>query len=64
MPAGEWTSEDHVTMVRDRVARVCTAGAALGVYLEMDKCDDTAPDCVACEGLKEIFEACQRKRID
>jgi hypothetical protein len=58
-PAGEWTSEDHVTMVRDRVARVCTAGAALGVYLEMDKCDDTAPDCVACEGLKEIFEACQ-----
>ncbi|KAL3788652.1 hypothetical protein ACHAW5_008009 [Stephanodiscus triporus] len=58
-PSGEWTSADHAIMVRERVARVCTAGAALGAYLEMDACDDSADECLTCDGLKDIFVGCQ-----
>jgi len=57
-PAGKWTSAMHVDMVQDRVAHVCRSGSALGVYLEMEKCD--APGkCLKCDGLKEIYKSCQ-----
>eukprot|EP00571_Detonula_confervacea_P007365 CAMPEP_0172313228 /NCGR_PEP_ID=MMETSP1058-20130122/19738_1 /TAXON_ID=83371 /ORGANISM="Detonula confervacea, Strain CCMP 353" /LENGTH=476 /DNA_ID=CAMNT_0013026845 /DNA_START=128 /DNA_END=1558 /DNA_ORIENTATION=- len=57
-PSNQWSSSIHVNMVQDRVAQVCKSGAALGVYLEMDKCD-TPRDCLECKGLKEIYESCQ-----
>lgn len=57
-PANKWASAIHLDMVTDRVAQICKSGVALGVYLEMDKCD-TPSDCLECEGLKEIFESCQ-----
>jgi len=56
-PANIWSSAAHVDMVKDRVAEVCKAGSALGVYLEMDQCSRS--DCLECEGLKDIFESCQ-----
>ncbi|KAL7533098.1 hypothetical protein ACHAXR_008567 [Thalassiosira sp. AJA248-18] len=56
-PANEWASVKHVDMVQDRVSQVCKAGAALGVYLEMDKCDPPS-GCLQCDGLKEIYETC------
>jgi hypothetical protein len=58
-PASEWNNVDHMTMVRDRVSRICTTGSALGVWLDMDECEDTTTDCLTCEGLKDIFAACQ-----
>lgn len=36
---------------------MCKAGAALGVFLEVDKCD-TPKDCLQCEGLREIYDQC------
>jgi len=56
-PSNQWTSAKHVTQVKDRVRNICKAGAALGVYLEMDKCD-TKKDCLQCEGLREIYDQC------
>lgn len=57
-PSNPNSSAKHVELVRDRVAQVCKAGAALGVFLEMDKCDNSR-DCLECSGLKEIYESCQ-----
>jgi len=58
-PSNNWASSIHVDMVQDRVAQICKSGAALGVFLEMDKCD-TPRDCLKCEGLKEIYDSCQK----
>jgi hypothetical protein len=58
-PANKWISEDHVKMVVERVQAVCQAGHALGVYLELDGCDGPAADCLRCEGLWEVYEACR-----
>lgn len=59
-PSDEWTSALHVDMVKERVAQICTTGSALGVYLEMDACDNSRDnDCLECEGLRGIYEACQ-----
>mmetsp|Transcript_29759 Transcript_29759/g.56286 ORF Transcript_29759/g.56286 Transcript_29759/m.56286 type:complete len:484 (+) Transcript_29759:161-1612(+) len=57
-PSNKWDSISHVDMVHDRVAQVCKAGAALGVYLEMDKCE-TKRDCLECDGLRKIYDSCQ-----
>ena len=57
-PSNQWSSAAHVTMVHERVNNVCKAGAALGVYLEMNECVDDPSDCLECEGLKEMYDAC------
>lgn len=57
-PASEWESAAHVDLVKTRVSEVCKAGTALGVYVEMEKCD-TPSNCLQCEGLKEIYESCK-----
>lgn len=57
-PSNQWASSTHVQKVHDRVAQICKSGSALGVYLEMDKCDNPK-DCLECKGLKDIFDACQ-----
>jgi hypothetical protein len=57
-PSNQWSSAAHVTMVLERVNNVCKAGAALGVYLEMNECVDDPSDCLECVGLKELYEAC------
>ena len=58
-PADKWTSEVHVGMVKERISQICKTGSALGVYLEMDRCDNPRDgDCLACEGLKELYESC------
>lgn len=57
-PANEWSSAAHVTMVQERVNNVCKAGAALGVYLEMNECVDDPSNCLECEGLKELYDSC------
>ena len=58
-PAGQWISADHVDMLVERVAGVCRAGLALGVYLEMDKCAGSSRDCLKCEGLREVYDTCR-----
>ena len=57
-PSNQWSSAAHVTMVLERVNDVCKAGAALGVYLEMNECVDDPSACLECEGLKELYDAC------
>ena len=57
-PTSEWTSVAHVDLAKARVAEVCKAGAALGVYVEMDKCD-TPTNCVTCEGLNDLYNSCR-----
>jgi hypothetical protein len=57
-PSNQWSSAVHVDMVQERVNNVCKAGAALGVYLEMSECINDPSDCLDCEGLKEIYDAC------
>jgi hypothetical protein len=57
-PANEWSSAAHVSMIHDRINYVCKAGAALGVYLEMNECVDDPSDCLECDGLKELYDAC------
>jgi hypothetical protein len=57
-PSGEWISGQHQIMVRERVAQICSTGATLGVMLEMDECDDGQDNCLICDGLKDIFDAC------
>lgn len=57
-PASEWESVAHVDLVKVRVSEVCKAGAALGVYVEMDECD-TPNNCVQCEGLKDLYNSCK-----
>jgi hypothetical protein len=58
-PANQWTSATHVTMVKERVNNACKAGSALGVYLEMNECVDDPSDCLECDGLKELYDACK-----
>ncbi|KAL3800656.1 hypothetical protein HJC23_006118 [Cyclotella cryptica] len=58
-PSNEWTSLAHVDLVKARVSQVCKAGAALGVFIEMDQCD-TPSNCVQCDGLKELYDSCQQ----
>lgn len=56
-PPNQWTSAIHVDMAQERVGQICKAGSALGVHLEMNKCD-TPSDCLECDGFKEIHESC------
>ena len=58
-PGGQWTSVQHQTMVRERIAQICLTGVALGAMLEMDECDDGPDDCLVCNGLRDIFDQCQ-----
>ena len=57
-PSSEWGSLEHVDLVKTRVSEVCKSGAALGIYVEIDKCD-TPTNCVTCEGLKDIYDSCR-----
>ena len=59
-PGNKWTSSKHLDMIPQRVSQVCKAGAALGVYLEMNPCGDrfAGRSCLKCDGLKEVYEGC------
>jgi phage FluMu protein Com len=57
-PSNEWTSLDHLDMVKVRIQEVCKAGAALGVYVDMNKCD-SGGTCLECEGLAGLYQSCK-----
>jgi len=56
-PTNTWNPPVHVDNVHNRVAQLCKSGNALGVYMDINKCD-TPSDCLECEGLTEIYAAC------
>jgi hypothetical protein len=58
-PANEWGSLLHAERVKDRVAQICKTGSALGVYVEMNKCD-IPTGCLSCDGISDIYDSCQQ----
>jgi hypothetical protein len=60
-PSSMNISEKHWQMVRDRIAQVCRTGSSLGVWLELNSCENPYDnDCPKCDGLEEIYESCQQ----